>query len=119
MLRLVWMIRCVLLNFFRHDDEVKGGMLADHLSKINDERKTIVTSIMRKVHKKLDAYEHKEVIVIGNPNWRGGNLGACGGKISDQYKNPFCVGVKMRMIVLKVLVGVMALSVSSRVNDRN
>ncbi len=31
------------------DDEVQGGMLADHLSKINDERKTIVKGIMREV----------------------------------------------------------------------
>ena len=73
------------------DDEVQGGMLADHLSKINDERKTIVTSIMREINKKLETYEHKEVMVIGNPKWRIGVLGLVAGKISDQYKKPIFV----------------------------
>ena len=69
-------------------DEIEAGMLADHLSKINDERKTIVTSIMCEVNKKLRTYEHKEVIVIGNPSWRVGVLGLVAGKISDEYKKP-------------------------------
>ncbi len=72
-------------------DEVEGGMLANHLSKINDERKTIVTGIMREVNKKLEAYEHKEVIVIGNPSWRVGILGLVAGKICDEYKKPVFV----------------------------
>ena len=72
-------------------DEVEGGSLADHLSKINDDRKTIVTGIMREAHKKLKTYEHKEVIVIGNPKWRVGILGLVAGKISDQYKKPVFV----------------------------
>jgi len=72
-------------------DEAEAGALADHLSKINDERKTIVTSIMREVNKKLETYEHKEVIVIGNPAWRVGVLGLVAGKISDEYKKPVFV----------------------------
>jgi single-stranded-DNA-specific exonuclease len=73
------------------ENEVEGGMLADHLSKINDERKTIVTAIMREVNKKLETYEHKEVVVIGNPKWRIGILGLVAGKICDQYKKPVFV----------------------------
>ncbi len=73
------------------DDDVEAGTLADHLSKINDERKTIVTSIMREVNKKLESYEHKEVIVIGRPEWRVGILGLVAGKISDEYKKPVFV----------------------------
>lgn len=73
------------------EDEVQGGILADHLSKINDERKAIVTVIMREVHKKLETYTHKEVIVIGNPGWRVGILGLVAGKISDQYQKPVFV----------------------------
>lgn len=73
------------------EDEVQGGMLADHLTKINDERKTIVTGIMREVHKKLEKYEHKEVMVIGNPKWRVGILGLVAGKICDQHKKPVFV----------------------------
>lgn len=65
--------------------------LADHLTQINDNRKTIVTSIMREVNKKLGAREDKEIIVIGNPSWRVGVLGLVAGKISDQYEKPVFV----------------------------
>ena len=73
------------------DDVSEAGVLADHLSKINDDRKTIVTGIMREVNKKLTTYEHKEVIVIGNPAWRSGVLGLVAGKISDVYEKPVFV----------------------------
>lgn len=72
-------------------DEAEAGALSNHLSKINDERKVIVTSIMREANKKLEAYEHKEVMVIGNPKWRIGILGLVAGKISDEYKKPVFV----------------------------
>lgn len=76
-------------------DEVEAGVLADHLSKINDDRKTIVKSIMRDINrhmdKKLEEGEMKEVIVIGNPTWRVGILGLVAGKISDEYKKPVFV----------------------------
>ena len=81
-------------------DETEVGVLADHLSKINDERKTIVTSIMREVNKKLETYEHKEVMVIGKPEWRVGILGLVAGKISDEYKNLFSEGVFFKVIIL-------------------
>jgi single-stranded-DNA-specific exonuclease len=75
-------------------DAIEAGVLADHLSKINDERKSIVTGIMREVNKKFDLTplrEQKEVIVIGNPEWRVGVLGLVAGKISDQHKKPVFV----------------------------
>jgi single-stranded-DNA-specific exonuclease len=72
-------------------DPVQAGNLADHLSKINDERKTIVTGIMREVHKKFESREEKEVKVIGNAEWKVGILGLVAGKICDQYKKPVFV----------------------------
>jgi single-stranded-DNA-specific exonuclease len=72
-------------------DEVEAGTLADHLSKINDDRKTIVKGIMREVNKKFETYEHREVIVIGKPEWRVGILGLVAGKICDEYKKPVFV----------------------------
>src|SRR3989338_3451610 len=73
------------------EDETEGGVLADHLSKINEERKTIVTSIMREVNKKFENRKNTEVIVIGNPKWRVGILGLVAGKICDQRKKPVFV----------------------------
>ncbi len=67
-------------------DEEKAGALADHLSKINDERKVHVALIMREVNKILEKREHTEVIVIGNPKWRVGVLGLVASKISEEYK---------------------------------
>ena len=72
-------------------DEVQAGVLADHLSKINDERKSIVTGIMREVHKKLETKEMREVIVLGNPEWRVGILGLVAGKILDKHQRPVFV----------------------------
>jgi single-stranded-DNA-specific exonuclease len=73
------------------EDEGQAGKLADHLSKINEERKTIVTSIMREVHKKFEKRNINEVIVVGNPKWRVGVLGLVAGKISDEYQKPVFV----------------------------
>ena len=82
------------------EDVVEAGMLANHLSEINDERKTIVTGIMREARKTLEKLESREndesreVIVIGNPNWRVGVLGLVAGKISDEYNKPVFVWSK-------------------------
>lgn len=73
------------------DDEAEAGALVDHLSKINDERKIIVTGIMREVNKEFGKREMGEVIVIGNPKWRVGVLGLVAGKISDEHKKPVFV----------------------------
>ncbi len=73
------------------EDVAEAGKLADHLSKINDERKSIVTSIMREVHKKFETREINEVIVIGNTEWKIGVLGLVAGKLCDEYKKPVFV----------------------------
>jgi len=75
------------------DDEVQGGMLTHHLSKINDERKNIVTNIMKEVNKKFETSspEERKVIVVGNPMWKVGVLGLVAGKIMDAHKKPVFV----------------------------
>ncbi|MFA6257670.1 MAG: single-stranded-DNA-specific exonuclease RecJ [Candidatus Paceibacterota bacterium] len=79
-------------------DEAEAGALSDHLSKINDERKNIVKSIMRDVNKHLDkkfeSGKEVNVIVIGNPEWKVGVLGLVAGKISDKYKKSVFVWAK-------------------------
>ena len=78
-------------------DETEAGVLATHLSKINDDRKIIVAGIMREVKKKFSARggsafggENPDnlpaVIVVGNPSWRVGVLGLVAGKLSDEYQ---------------------------------
>jgi len=72
-------------------DGVEGGKLAEHLSKINDERKMTVLSIMKEVKKHFEKRELSQVIVVGNPKWKVGVLGLVAGKIVDEYKKPVFV----------------------------
>ncbi len=64
---------------------------ADNLSKINDDRKYIVAQIMKEVNKKMVNRENRDVIVIGNPDWRVGVLGIVASKIAEEYKKPVFV----------------------------
>jgi len=76
------------------EDEAEAGALASHLSKINDDRKIIVANIMKDINKKFSkspSREMKEVIVIGNPDWRVGVLGIVASKISEEHKKPVFV----------------------------
>ncbi len=72
-------------------DEKEGSALASHLSKINDDRKAMVKNIMRTVKKGFEQRVQREVIVIGNPEWRVGVLGLVAGKVMDEYKRPVFV----------------------------
>jgi len=69
-------------------DAVEAKTIADHLAKINDERKQIVAHIMKDVKKTLNKREEKSLIVIGNPEWRVGILGLVASKIAEEYKRP-------------------------------
>lgn len=62
-----------------------GNEEATFLSKLNDERKSIVAKIMKDVHKTISKREEKEIIVIGNPSWRVGLLGLVASKIVETY----------------------------------
>jgi single-stranded-DNA-specific exonuclease len=66
-----------------------GLVAAEHLSKLNDERKKIVATIMREVHKKIIArkteYGLPNILVIGDPAWPAGILGLVASKIIEEY----------------------------------
>lgn len=69
-------------------DPVKARVLAEHLEKINKERKSNVAQIMKEVKHALSEREDKTIIVIGNPKWRVGVLGLVASKIVEEYKRP-------------------------------
>ncbi len=71
-------------------DESSAVIHADHLIKINDERKLLVAHIMKSVKKTFshESRSEKAVIVIGDPTWRVGVLGLVAGKIVDEFKRP-------------------------------
>ncbi len=73
------------------EKEAEAGALADHLAKINDERKQLVATIMKEAKAKLERREEKSIIVIGNPTWRIGILGLVAGKLAEEFKKPVFV----------------------------
>jgi single-stranded-DNA-specific exonuclease len=71
-------------------DEGEAGIAAMNLTKMNDERKTLVATMMKSVKKTFSHEERIErsVVVIGDPSWRAGVLGLVAGKIVEEYKKP-------------------------------
>ena len=59
--------------------------LVQHLSKINDERKTLVAQTMREAEKKLKNRELGKVIVVGDPTWRPAILGLVASKLQETH----------------------------------
>jgi single-stranded-DNA-specific exonuclease len=85
-------------------DETEGGTLANHLTKINDERKNIVLHIMKEVKKHFEKREELKdlpVLVIGNPLWRVGVLGIVAGKVMEEYDKPVFIWGKDENDIIK------------------
>lgn len=70
------------------ESDSDAAVRADYLTKINNQRKTLVASIMRSVNKKIVNRDDKSVIVAGDPSWQAGVLGLVAGKIVDKYNKP-------------------------------
>ena len=75
-------------------DEGEAGSLARHLTKINNQRKTLVATVLRDVKRTLSKREEKDVIVIGNPKWRLGILGLIASRLVDEHQKPAFVWCK-------------------------
>ncbi len=71
-------------------DEGVAGLAAMNLTKMNDERKILVATMMKSVKKTFSHPERAErsIMVVGDPTWRAGVLGLVAGKIVDEYKKP-------------------------------
>lgn len=73
-------------------DPVEAQTLVSHLQKINDERKGIVASLVKEVRKKLESRESngniRDVIVMGNPDWRPSLLGLVANSLKEEHGRP-------------------------------
>jgi len=73
-------------------DVTEGGSLAEYLDKINDERKGIVAAMTKKAKKELEARQKiKDIVVIGNPDWKPALLALTANSLLDEYKRPVFV----------------------------
>jgi len=74
------------------DDIVEADTLSDHLQTINDERKGVVASMVKEIRKQLKLKEEnghlRNVIVLGNPEWKPSLLGLAANSVADDYKRP-------------------------------
>lgn len=70
-------------------DEEEAGALVVHLEKLNNERKGIVASMTKEVHRRiLSMSEIPEVLVMGNPLWRPSLVGLVANKLAEEYNKP-------------------------------
>ncbi len=76
-------------------DEAEAETMARHLEKLNNERKGIVASIVKEIkHTLKNRFESegpKQVIVIGNTDWRPSLLGLAANSVSEEYNRPVFV----------------------------
>ena len=70
------------------EDEVEAGILSVHLDKINNKRKGLMGALTREVKKRVEEGGLKDVIVMGNPDWRPPLLGVVANNIAELYKRP-------------------------------
>ncbi len=73
-------------------DEAEGGKFAEHLDKINNERKGVVAGMVKEMKKKISerysGNEKKKCIVLGNPGWKPSLLGLAANSIAEEHLCP-------------------------------
>ncbi len=71
-------------------DEVEAGTLAEHLNNKNDERKGVVAGMVKEIKKKIKDRDQvmKNVLVLGNPDWKPSLLGLVANSFSDEHNRP-------------------------------
>lgn len=70
-------------------DQTEAEELSIHLEKINNQRKGVVASIVKDAKAHLeDREELRDVIVIGNPDWRPGLMGLVANSLVEEYNRP-------------------------------
>lgn len=84
------------------DDVLEAGKFADHLDKINNERKGIVASLVKEVGKIMTEREaDRRVIVIGNPNWKPSLLGLVANSLMREHRKPVFLWGREENSILK------------------
>lgn len=71
------------------EDEAEAGERVRHLEGLNNERKGLVASMTKEIHKRLkNITEVPDVFVLGNPQWRPALVGLAANKIAEEYNRP-------------------------------
>lgn len=71
------------------NDDIQADELSTYLNKINDERKGIVAGIVKEIKKRIAGLNcMKDIVVMGNPNWKPSLLGLAANSIAEEYDRP-------------------------------
>jgi single-stranded-DNA-specific exonuclease len=73
------------------DDRSRALDIVKELEKINNERKIMVARIVKEAHKKLEARELPNIVVLGDLSWRPAVLGLVANKLQETYNRSFFV----------------------------
>ena len=69
-------------------DEMEADGLACQLNKLNNQRKTLVATAVRRAKKKIKERETKEVIITGDSDWNIGISGLIASSLQNEYQKP-------------------------------
>jgi len=78
-------------NLLTTKDEDEALTYATHLNKINDERKGIVSGMVKEIRKHwsvFDPEKKRKVLVAGNPDWKPSLLGLVANSLMDEHDGP-------------------------------
>lgn len=78
------------LDLLIADNPLIANRLAAELEKLNDQRKNIVTNMVKQSHKRLgDPLDHTlPLVIIGDPDWLPGMCGLLASRLSEEYQCP-------------------------------
>lgn len=84
------------------NDEGEAGRIAHQLEQTNNERKGYVAAMAKEIKSRIAKLgEPKEVIVMGNPDWKPSLLGLVAGSLVEQYERPVFLWGKEESAVIK------------------
>ena len=76
-------------QLFITTDESEADLLTKKLEKLNRERKAQAGAITRAVHARLkERGEMRDIIALGDPEWRPSLLGLVANTIAEEYERP-------------------------------
>lgn len=70
------------------DNESVADELSDHLHNLNDTRKGLVASMIKEAKRHVEERGVKDIIVVGNPDWKPGVIGLIASKLVEEYGRP-------------------------------
>lgn len=76
------------LELLTASDPLTANRLAGQLKSLNNERKKMLTQMVKQAHKKISTTSEFKVIAVGDPSWLPGMCGLLASRLTDEYGCP-------------------------------